>query len=196
MSARRLFLCFAASALLSAADAGDKIWSAVLLATNASNPKPAPAELKPIAARLQRVFGYNQFEIVGRDTAAIDDDAKFSLTPTKTFWLNLQARRASSPDARGGYLLRYAHEDDFGAPENAFNICTFWYIEALALSGQAAEGRRLFERMLGHRTRAGLLSEDIAFATGELWGNYPQTYSLVGLINCAHLLSRPWSAVR
>jgi len=105
MSARRLFLCFAASALLSAADAGDKIWSAVLLATNASNPKPAPAELKPIAARLQRVFGYNQFEIVGRDTAAIDDDAKFSLTPTKTFWLNLQARRASSPDARGGYLL-------------------------------------------------------------------------------------------
>ena len=51
------------------------------------------------------MFGYNQFEIVGRDTAAIDDDAKFSLTPTKTFWLNLQARRASSPDARGGYLL-------------------------------------------------------------------------------------------
>jgi GH15 family glucan-1,4-alpha-glucosidase len=98
--------------------------------------------------------------------------------------------------ARGGYLLRYAHEDDFGAPENAFNICTFWYIEALALSGQAAEGRRLFERMLGHRTRAGLLSEDIAFATGELWGNYPQTYSLVGLINAAGLLSRPWSAVR
>ena len=33
-------------------------------------------------------------------------------------------------------------------------------------------------------------------ATGELWGNYPQTYSLVGLINCAVLLSKPWAAVR
>ena len=43
---------------------------------------------------------------------------------------------------------------------------------------------------------AGLLSEDTDFETGELWGNYPQTYSLVGLINCAGLLSRPWSAVR
>ena len=46
------------------------------------------------------------------------------------------------------------------------------------------------------RRREVLLSEDTDFKTGELWGNYPQTYSLVGLINCAGLLSRPWSAVR
>ena len=50
--------------------------------------------------------------------------------------------------------------------------------------------------MVAHRTRAGLLSEDIAVADGELWGNYPQTYSLVGLINCASLLSKPWTSVR
>jgi hypothetical protein len=50
--------------------------------------------------------------------------------------------------------------------------------------------------MLTRLTPAGLLSEDTDFVTGELWGNYPQTYSLVGLINCAGLLSRPWSAVR
>ena len=50
--------------------------------------------------------------------------------------------------------------------------------------------------MVARRTPAGLLSEDIDPATGELWGNYPQTYSLVGLINCAVLLSKPWSAVR
>ncbi len=87
------------------AAAADKIWSAVLLATNVANPKPAPTELKPVAARLQRVFGYNQFEIVGRASADLTDDAKLSLTPTKTFWLDLKARRASSPDARGGYLL-------------------------------------------------------------------------------------------
>jgi GH15 family glucan-1,4-alpha-glucosidase len=50
--------------------------------------------------------------------------------------------------------------------------------------------------MLSHRTSAGLLSEDIDLKDGRLWGNYPQTYSLVGLINCAALLSRPWTSVR
>ena len=49
---------------------------------------------------------------------------------------------------------------------------------------------------LSRRTAAGLLSEDIDPHTGELWGNYPQTYSLVGIINCAVLLSQPWSIVR
>jgi GH15 family glucan-1,4-alpha-glucosidase len=97
---------------------------------------------------------------------------------------------------RGDDLLRYAEPDDFGAPQTAFNFCTFWFIEALHLAGRTAEARELFERMLARRTRAGLLSEDISFEDGELWGNYPQTYSLVGIINCAVMLSRPWSAAR
>lgn len=97
---------------------------------------------------------------------------------------------------RGPYMLRYAIPDDFGEPKTAFNICTFWLIEALHLSGRSAEARTLFEEMLERRTAAGLLSEDIAFDGAELWGNYPQTYSLVGLINCATMLSRPWSSVR
>jgi GH15 family glucan-1,4-alpha-glucosidase len=93
-------------------------------------------------------------------------------------------------------MLRYDTEDDFGRPETAFNICTFWLIEALHLAGRDAEASALFERMLEHRTRSGLLSEDMDFVTGELWGNFPQTYSLVGIINCAVLLSKPWSNVR
>ena len=97
---------------------------------------------------------------------------------------------------RGEHMLRYASEDDFGHPETAFNFCTFWYIEALHLVGRHEEARALYETMLGRLTPAGLLSEDSDFETGELWGNYPQTYSLVGLINCAGLLSRPWSSVR
>ncbi|KRA70560.1 glucoamylase [Caulobacter sp. Root656] len=97
---------------------------------------------------------------------------------------------------KGSYLLRYAIPDDFGAPQTAFNICTFWLVEALYLAGRIDEARELFEEMLARRTTAGLLSEDIGFADGELWGNYPQTYSLVGLINCAVLLSRPWVSVR
>ncbi|OYY90196.1 MAG: glucoamylase [Sphingomonas sp. 28-66-16] len=97
---------------------------------------------------------------------------------------------------RGSYMLRYASEDDFGVPHTAFNVCTYWLIEALHFTGRHADARVLFEEMLTRLTPAGLLSEDIDPVTGELWGNYPQTYSLVGLINCAVLLSKPWSAVR
>ncbi|GGC32044.1 glucoamylase [Novosphingobium marinum] len=97
---------------------------------------------------------------------------------------------------RGEHMLRYDSEDDFGRPETAFNICTFWLIEALHLAGRDAEARQLFETMLSHRTQSGLLSEDMDFETGELWGNFPQTYSLVGIINCAGLLSRLWRDVR
>lgn len=97
---------------------------------------------------------------------------------------------------RGSFMLRYATEDDFGLPQTAFNVCTFWLIEALHAIGRAADARALFEEMLSRCTAAGLLSEDIDPETGELWGNYPQTYSLVGLVNCAVLLSKPWSAIR
>jgi GH15 family glucan-1,4-alpha-glucosidase len=97
---------------------------------------------------------------------------------------------------RGSHMLRYATEDDFGLPETAFNVCTFWLIEALQATGREADARTLLDEMLSRRTAAGLLSEDIDPQTGELWGNYPQTYSLVGTINCAVLLSKPWSSIR
>ncbi len=97
---------------------------------------------------------------------------------------------------RGPYMLRYAIPDDFGLPKTAFNVCTFWLIEAMHLSGRTQEARDLFDEMLTRRTSAGLLSEDITLDGAELWGNYPQTYSLVGLINCAIMLSRPWASVR
>lgn len=93
---------------------------------------------------------------------------------------------------RGDYLMRYVAEDDFGLPENAFNICTFWYVDALAATGRDAEARQIFENMLARRNHVGLLSEDLDTRTGELWGNYPQTYSLVGIIGAAIRLSRSW----
>jgi GH15 family glucan-1,4-alpha-glucosidase len=93
---------------------------------------------------------------------------------------------------RGDVLFRYTQADDFGEPENAFLVCTFWYIDALAALGRRDEARALFERTLAKRNRLGLLSEDVNPVTGELWGNFPQTYSMVGLINCATRLSIPW----
>jgi GH15 family glucan-1,4-alpha-glucosidase len=50
----------------------------------------------------------------------------------------------------------------------------------------------MFEGMLARRNALGLLSEDLAPGTGEHWGNFPQTYSMVGLIQAAMRLSRRW----
>jgi GH15 family glucan-1,4-alpha-glucosidase len=93
---------------------------------------------------------------------------------------------------RGHGLYRYIAPDDFGAPETSFTICTFWYVEALASIGRRDEARELFEAVLARRNPLGLLSEDLAFDGGEAWGNFPQTYSHVGLISAAMQLSRPW----
>ena len=92
----------------------------------------------------------------------------------------------------GDHLFRYATPDDFGVPRTAFNVCTFWYIDALARIGRRGEARAIFETMLESRNPLGLLSEDIDPTSGELWGNYPQTYSLVGIVNAATRLSESW----
>ncbi|WP_371181339.1 glycoside hydrolase family 15 protein [Xanthomonas sacchari] len=92
----------------------------------------------------------------------------------------------------GDALYRYVAPDDFGEPETSFTICTFWYIDALAAIGRKEEARELFERILARRNHLGLLSEDLAFDNGEAWGNFPQTYSHVGLIIAAMRLSRSW----
>ncbi|MFO1407748.1 MAG: glycoside hydrolase family 15 protein [Steroidobacteraceae bacterium] len=94
----------------------------------------------------------------------------------------------------GDLLFRYRHTDDFGTPSTAFAICAFWYVNALAAAGRVDEAREHFTRLLKLRNRVGLLSEDIDPVDGELWGNFPQTYSLVGVINSALRLSRSWEA--
>lgn len=93
---------------------------------------------------------------------------------------------------RGNFVFRYTEADDFGTPQNAFVACTCWYIDAIAALGRREEARALFENLLACRNRHGLLAEHIDPATRELWGNFPQTYSMVGLINSATRLSIPW----
>ena len=93
---------------------------------------------------------------------------------------------------RGHNIFRYAVPDDFGIPTTAFNICTFWYIDALTAIGRRDEARAMFEELLSRRNHVGLLSEDVDPNTGELWGNFPQTYSMVGIIVSAMRLSKHW----
>ena len=93
---------------------------------------------------------------------------------------------------RGDFIFRYVEKDDFGEPENAFLVCTFWYVNALAALDRREEARVLFEKLLACRNRHGLLAEHIDPNSGEQWGNFVQTYSMVGLINAAIRLSLRW----
>jgi len=92
----------------------------------------------------------------------------------------------------GYHIYRYAAPDDFGTPTVAFTVCTLWYANALAAVGRREEAREIFEHVLSCRNHVGLLSEDVDPETGELWGNFPQSYSMVGLIICAMRLSKTW----
>jgi GH15 family glucan-1,4-alpha-glucosidase len=93
---------------------------------------------------------------------------------------------------REQHVMRYVSSDDFGFPETAFLICRFWLIDALWMIGRREEAKERFVDALRLRNRYGLLSEDIHPTTGELWGNFPQTYSMAGLILTAMKLSRSW----
>lgn len=95
----------------------------------------------------------------------------------------------------GDFVYRYSEEDDFGVPQNAFIVCTFWYINALAAIGRMDEARQLFENILACRNRHGLFAEDIDTVTREQWGNFVQTYSMVGVIDSASRLSMKWEDV-
>ena len=154
------------------------------------------------AGRIRQVIETRAWnEKIGAFTATLDGEmldasvllmAELDFLPASDERLQRSVRVIAEGLRRGDFLLRYAHADDFGMPETAFVVCSFWWIQALADLGQAELARQQFEKLLARRNRFGLLSEDLDPLTGELWGNYPQTYSMVGIIMCAMRLSKPW----
>lgn len=92
--------------------------------------------------------------------------------------------------SKEGLFYRYKHKDDFGAPETTFLICAFWYVEALTSVGRTEEAITTFENLTKYGNHLGLLSEDVDAATGSMWGNFPQAYSHVGLVNAAYRISK------
>ena len=85
-------------------------------------------------------------------------------------------------------LHRYVHHDGIGQTHAAFTVCGFWHAEALARIGAKDEGHEVMRALIGHQNHVGLYSEDIDPETGAQLGNFPQTYSHVGLINAAFAL--------
>ncbi|HVT86637.1 MAG TPA: glycoside hydrolase family 15 protein [Chitinophagaceae bacterium] len=88
-----------------------------------------------------------------------------------------------------GLIYRYRHTDDFGKPGSTFLVCSFWYAEALAYMGRLDDAFKTLETILQYSNHLGLLSEDVS-EDGSQWGNFPQTYSHVGMINTAFRISR------
>ncbi len=99
---------------------------------------------------------------------------------------NLEAELKSD----NGLFYRYKHQDDFGVPETTFLICAFWYVETLAAVGRIDDAIEKFESLLQYSNHLGLLSEDVHAETGSQWGNFPQTYSHVGLVNAAYRIAK------
>ena len=89
-----------------------------------------------------------------------------------------------------GLVYRYDGEDGLAGEEGAFMLCSFWLVDALALSGRIEEARRVFESVTEYATPLGLFAEEIDPETGEHRGNFPQAFSHVGLINSALSLGR------
>ena len=92
--------------------------------------------------------------------------------------------------ANNGLFYRYKHPDDFGEPETTFLICAFWYVEALACVGRVEEAVKYFDQLVSYKNHVGLLSEDVNEHDGSQWGNFPQAYSHVGLLNAANRIAK------
>lgn len=90
-------------------------------------------------------------------------------------------------------FYRYIHQDDFGKPEATFLVCAFWYVDALACVGRIDDAVKALERILPYANHLGIFSEDVGL-DGSQWGNYPQTYSHVGLINAVFRISKKLDA--
>ena len=146
--------------------AGQTFWSGV-------------AEARGLAAVAEGFTGSDEFA------------ARFGADPDHGAYIDALYREVLG---RGAFMMRYEEADDFGAPEVGFNVCAFWRLDALARIGRTGEAREHFTDLLAARNSLGLMAEDTDFRTGEAWGNFPQTYSMVGIINGAVRLSKPWES--
>jgi GH15 family glucan-1,4-alpha-glucosidase len=97
--------------------------------------------------------------------------------------------------SKDGWLFRYRLDDGFGQPQVAFIICTFWLVEALAVTGRTEEARAVMKQAQSALSPLGLLSEDYQTGNLRMWGNFPQGYSHVGLIHAAFAASPRWTDV-
>lgn len=84
-------------------------------------------------------------------------------------------------------IYRYDNKGDLdglSGEEGTFNMCSFWFIEALAKNKQVDKALEYFEKMVGYANHLGLFSEQIG-KRGEHLGNFPQAFTHLALISAA-----------
>ena len=115
--------------------------------------------------------------------------------PTDPRWLStLKAIDAELVDDSLVYRYRIMDKtfDGLRGKEGTFNMCSFWYVECLARSGDLPKARFFFEKMLGYANQLGLYAEEIS-PGGEQLGNFPQAFTHLALISAGHYLNRALS---
>ena len=85
-----------------------------------------------------------------------------------------------------GLVLRYRTDetdDGLAGEEGTFTICSFWLVSALVEIGEIARARSLCEKLLSYASPLGLYAEEIDPRSGRHWGNFPQAFTHLALIN-------------
>ena len=156
----------------------------------------------------KRQFAYDRVLHAVRDSIAYHSpvdpslDASLLLLPILGFpdkSVNQQTVDAVSKGLSAGreaLLFRYLRADDFGLPQDAFLVCSFWLAQSWSVLGQRDRGRRLLAEIIGYSNSLGLYSEHVGVkAPYAQRGNFPQTYTHVGQINAAFAVSPGWEEV-
>jgi len=128
-------------------------------------------------------------------------DASLLVMPLVKFTSPSDRRFLATLDRIGEELVsdslvrRYEPDGSDGLPgsEGTFNLCSFWYVQALTEAGRIDEGRYVFEKMLTHANHVGLFAEEIGPA-GDALGNFPQAFTHLALISAADSLDRALSS--
>jgi len=85
-----------------------------------------------------------------------------------------------------GLCYRYVDAPEgVAGKEGTFVVCTTWLINALIRAGRTEEAHRMFQNLLKHASPLGLYAEELQPTTGTHMGNFPQSFSHIGVINAA-----------
>ncbi|MFD4693079.1 glycoside hydrolase family 15 protein [Streptomyces sp. NPDC058463] len=86
-----------------------------------------------------------------------------------------------------------ASPDGLRGSEGTFSLCTFLYVDALALAGRVSQARYTFEKMQTYANHVGLFAEEVG-PSGEQLGNFPQAFTHLSLIMAALTLDKALDA--